>query len=86
MNFTMSVNEGECISNLRNDRPNFPDSKARNGVMNENCSPNSFVVIIQIQRTELHVDKDVRSVRKVAEVKDFDDVLMPAIAQLLDRP
>ena len=86
MNFTMSVNEGECISNLCNDRPNFRDSKVRSGFMNENCSPNSFVIIIQIQRTELHVDKDVRSVRKVAEVKDFDDVLMPAIAQLLDRP
>jgi len=84
MNLTKLVNEGDCISNLQDDRQYFPHSKARDSVMNENCSSNSFVIIVQINGTELHVDKHVRSVWKVAEIKDFDDILMPTIAQLFD--
>ena len=54
--------------------------------MNKNCRANALVVIIQIQRTELHIDKEMRSIWKVSEVKDFDDIVMPAIAQLFDCP
>jgi len=70
----------------RIDGPNVLDSKVRNRVVNQNCCSNALVIMIQIHRTQLHIDKDVSSVWKVAEVKDFDDILMTAIAQLFDCP
>jgi len=54
--------------------------------MNKKSGPDALVVLIQIQGTEFHVDKDVRSIWKVSEVKDFDDILVPSITQLFDCP
>ena len=53
--------------------------------MNEKNGLNAFAVLIQINGTEFHVDKCVRQVWKVSKIEDIDDVLVPAIAQLLDR-
>jgi hypothetical protein len=52
--------------------------------MNKNSRPNASVVLIQIQGTELHIDKE--GGWKVTEGKDLDDILMRAITQLLDHP
>jgi len=86
MNLTMLMNEGQCTSNLRDDGPNLPDSKVRSDFMNKNCRANTLIVLIQINGTELHIDKEIRRIWKVSEVKDFDDIVMPAIAQPFDCP
>ena len=54
--------------------------------MDENSRSNAFVVLIQIQGTEFHIDKEVRTVWKVPKLKDFNDILMRTVTQLPDCP
>jgi len=41
--------------------------------------------LIQIEGTEFHIDKGVRRVWKISKLKNFDDILMRAIAELFNR-
>jgi hypothetical protein len=85
MDFMLLVNESKTIGNLRHNRPNFHYSHSRGGGMNKSRCPNAFIILIQIQGTEFHIDKGVRKVWKVPKLQNFDDVLMCAIAQLFHR-
>jgi hypothetical protein len=85
MDFAALVNENETIRNLHDDGPNFPYSRIADRVMNKNSRPNALIVLIQIERTEFHIDKGVRRVWKVSKLKNFDDMLMSAITELFNR-
>jgi hypothetical protein len=85
MNFALLVNKSETICNLHDDRPNFPYSRIPDRAMNKNSRPNTLIVLIQIEGTEFHIDKGVRRVWKISKLKNFDDILMRAIAELFNR-
>lgn len=54
--------------------------------MHKNSHPNALIVLIQVQGTEFHINKSMRRVRKFSQLKNFDDVLMRTLAQLLNSP
>jgi hypothetical protein len=85
MDFALLVNKGETIGNLSDDSPNLPYPHISGGVMNNNSRSNALIVLIQIEGTEFHIDKSVKRVWKVSKLKNLDDMLMSAIAELFDR-
>ena len=85
MNFVVRVNKCQRTDDLCKDCPDLLNFVGRHEIMNENGGSNTFVILIQIYRTEFHVDKDVRTVRQVSKSKNLDDMRMFAVTKLFDR-
>jgi hypothetical protein len=73
VNFVLAVYECETIRNLHHDIPNFHLQGSRGDSMSSfNSSPVAFIIILQVQTTQFHIDKSVRVIGEIAEGENLD--------------
>jgi len=76
----MLVDPFQGAGDLCDDCPNLLYTDRHDRVVNDKRCSNTFVVLIQIGGAELHIDEDVRGVRKLTRPKDVNDMRMFAVA------
>jgi hypothetical protein len=85
VNFMLTVYESKTIRNLHHDIPNFHFQRSRWDSMSSfNSSPVAPIIILQIQTTQLHIDKCIRVIGEIAKWENLDEVLVTFMTEFCD--